>query len=87
MTAADRVRRMVLPRPGVVSETVIASNLAKALDMAIVMEADSVAFYAEAAAGLDGIDADVIAAIVAEEREHLVMLQEVRNLCAAVFTE
>ncbi|BBA70057.1 ferritin family protein [Geobacter sulfurreducens] len=87
MTAADHVRTKVLPRPSVVSETVIASNLSKALDMAIVMEADSVAFYAEAAAGFDGIDADVIAAIVAEEREHLVMLQEVRNLCAAVFPE
>jgi len=84
MAAAERVRREVLPRASVVSETVIASNPGKALDMAIAMEADAVAFYAEAAAGLDGLDADVITAIMAEERAHLVMLQEVRNLCAAV---
>jgi hypothetical protein len=39
------------------------------------------------AAGLAGLDADVMGDIVNEEKEHLMMLHEVRNLSESVLSD
>lgn len=85
--AADELRTKILPNARVVREAVMTSDFGRALDMAIAMEAEAVAVYAEVAAGLAGLDADVMGDIVNEEKEHLTMLNEVRNLSESVLSD
>jgi len=53
-------------------------SLEDILDMAIAMEAKSVAFYLEIASAVDGEDADTIGRVIEEEGRHEEMLQEVK---------
>ena len=69
-----------MPSARDVHQVVQTPDLLKALDMAIEMEAEAVAFYSGLASDITGFDNDILAGIVIEEKAHLSMLQKVRTL-------
>ena len=79
--AADELRNKLLPDAKTVHKAVMDSDVFKALDMAIEMETEAVAFYSGLASDIIGVD--VLSGIVNEEKEHLGMLREVRKLLSA----
>jgi rubrerythrin len=83
LAASDELRKTIIPGARAVQKVVLTSDLFKALDMAIEMEIEAVAFYSGLASVTTGLDKAVMAGIVDEEKEHLRMLQEVRNLLSA----
>jgi rubrerythrin len=78
--ATDGMRKIIMPGAKTVHKAVLTSDLFKALDMAIEMETEAVAFYSDLASDITGLDKAVLAGIVDEEKEHLSMLREVRAL-------
>ena len=82
-TAADELRKKFLPDAKTVQKAVLASDVFKALDMAIEMETEAISFYSGLASDIIGVDNAVLSGIINEEKEHLGMLREVRNLLFA----
>jgi rubrerythrin len=74
--AAKELRNKIMPDAGSVREVVQATDPRKALDMAIKMEANAVAYYSGLASGIAGLDAAVLTKFVNEEKGHLRTLQE-----------
>jgi rubrerythrin len=83
LAATNELRIKIIPNAKTVREVVLASDLRKALDMAIEMEDQAVAFYSELASHIANLDAAVLRGVVNEEMEHLRMLREMRNLLSA----
>lgn len=74
--ASEELRKIILPNAKAVSDMVLNSDLRKALNMAIEMETEAVAFYSGLASSSDKLDADVFKNIAIEETRHLNMLKE-----------
>lgn len=78
--ATVRLRNKIMPGAHQVLTVVQTADPAQALDMAIEMENEAVAFYAGLASGITGLDHAVLTAIADEEKAHLDMLKETRTL-------
>lgn len=77
--AARELRNKIIPNASSVREAVLAITPLKALDMAIKMEANAVAYYYGLTLGVDGLDATVLTKFVNEEKGHLRTLQDCRE--------
>jgi rubrerythrin len=78
-SAAKELSKKIIPSAGEVHDAVLLSSLHKALDMAIEMESDAVAYYSGLASGTAGLDAAVLTSIADEEKSHLRALVERRQ--------
>jgi rubrerythrin len=77
--ASKELRDKIMPDASTVRAAVTSADPSKALDMAIAMEAHAVAYYTNLAAGVEGLDAEVLRNFVKEEKEHLETLRARRQ--------
>lgn len=80
LTAVNELRKRIMPGAKAVLRVVQAADILKALDMAIEMETEAVAFYAGLTFDLSSLESEVLTDIAKEEEDHLVTLKEVRQL-------
>jgi rubrerythrin len=73
------LNEQVVPSAAEVRKVALHGDLNEALDLAIKLEEDSVAFYEGLLASVDGRAADAVAAIVKEEQKHVSNLQAARK--------
>ena len=76
--AAKELRVNIMPGAAAVRDAVLETELTKALDLAIDMEAKAVAYYTGQSFGVKGIDSAALARIAEEEKKHLSVLRERR---------
>ncbi|MGA2916208.1 MAG: ferritin family protein [Sedimentisphaerales bacterium] len=79
--AAGNFYKLILPTADKVREVAIGGDTAKILTMAIQMEMDAVAYYGNMTADFRS-DADVIKAVIEEEKKHLNLLRDYRKQVA-----
>jgi rubrerythrin len=78
-SAAQELKKKIIPSPEDVFRTVLHADPVKALEMAINMESTVISYYSELAAGIAGLDAKIFTSLVEEEKKHLKTLKEVLN--------
>jgi len=83
LAATEELRYKIMPNARTVLDVFLSSDLRKALDMAIEMEVEAVAFYSGLASGIANLDAAVLKGVANEEMEHLNMLRTMRNRLSA----
>lgn len=69
----------IVPGPAAARELAAEGGLARALDLAVRLEEDTVRFYTQIASAVDHDDAKVIRDIIAEEERHARELTDARN--------
>lgn len=74
----DVIQRQILPPPEVVQKVALTGGLFNALDLAIRMEEDAIAFYGRIAAILPALAGD-IDVLVQAERDHLRQLRDAQR--------
>ena len=79
--AAGNFYKLILPNANEVRKVAIGGDIGKILAMAIQMEADAVAYYSSMTADFRS-DADVIKAVIEEEKKHLNILRDYRKQLA-----
>ena len=77
------IQQRVLPLEAEARGVAEGSSVADVLDMAIQMEADSVAFYTELLSAVDAEDAAAVERIIQEEKSHDRQLREAREISTA----
>jgi rubrerythrin len=83
LAATEELRIKIMPNARKVLDLFLNSDLCKALDMAIEMEVEAVAFYSGLASAIANLDATVLKGVVSAEMEHLNMLREMRKRISA----
>lgn len=78
-SSAKELRNKIMPSPKQIREAVLPSDLCKALDMAMEMESEAVAYYSDLASGMAGPDAVVLMSVADEEKKHVRALEERRQ--------
>lgn len=73
--AAKELRVKIMPDASAVRDVALSADLRKALDMAIEMEVEAVAYYTGLVSGRAGLDSAVLMSIANEEKAHLNVLQ------------
>lgn len=69
--AAKELHVEIMPDPLVVRNTVLTSDIKKALEMAIDMESASVSYYTQLSLNTTPEDAEIMTRIIEEENDHL----------------
>jgi rubrerythrin len=78
--AAKELSNKILPNPEKVRETVLSSDLGKALGMAIEMEKEAVSYYLSLVSDAPDLDVAVLTNVANEEKKHLRALNKHRLL-------
>ncbi|MFA5293627.1 MAG: ferritin family protein [Phycisphaerae bacterium] len=80
--AAGKFYKLILPSPADVRKVADSGNVANALDMAMQMESDSIAYYSSLLSVV-GRDGAILKAVIKEEEKHLAILHDYRKRITA----